>query len=86
MAKKLVQWLGYRMDDQPTVVPFPAETQLSVPEAIQTNYEANPNLWVMGVPWLAVEMPKCDVDHSPPSTAKIKKPGVNKSIIFVGTQ
>jgi len=31
-------------------------------------------------------MPKCDADHSPPSTAKNKEPGVQKSIMFVGTQ
>jgi len=31
-------------------------------------------------------MPRCDVDHSSPSTAKIKEPGVHKSIMFVGTQ
>lgn len=71
----LAQWPGYRMDSWKIVVRFPTKAKdFSLLQRVPSDFKYSTKRARAGLS-LAVQWPKCEGDHSPPSNVEVKNQG-----------
>jgi hypothetical protein len=68
--------LGYRLDDQGSKVRFPADSGsflFTTASRMAMGLTQSPIQGVPGALSLGIKQPRCEADHSPPSSAEVKQ-------------